>query len=499
MEVNIDLVTQLERLTKQGDSRKVLEIIDNLVLKKIPRNLAAPLAQICFRNSLYLQSIKILNPIVCSTIQISPSPHPNEIIAYSSALVSLNMNREAQNLLKQIDTDAYPEALLIRAFSYFGEWNYEKPIPLLKKFCTNPRVSSYRQIVGKVNLAAAYTTTSRQTEAENLLNELLQITKDKKYRLLQGNTLELLAQLEIQKKNYKKALDFINEAKNVLPDSHSIYFFFLKKWECICLLLLTPDSLNALQMCEKIKSESIDRGHWETARDIDLYISFATHNINLLQKILQGTPNPLYLKKIEILFGRKISFDQKFTLKSDQSQTNIQSSVYFEEIISDFKTNKYQVQLFYLLTRDFYRPANFGYLFSKLYPNERFNPLTSEKRILNQIYGLSQSLNAKKHFCEIHKKKMDFIFKLAPDTELILSRNLHQKPWCTTLKNQLRYFGSKVFTAQDLAAQLRCSKRKAQVILKGLLSQKYITCTNKGPKTAYVLSNYIHQNLETIP
>ena len=491
MKVDITLMTQLERLTKQGDSQKVLEIIDSLVLKKIPRKSAADLAQICFRNSLHLQSIRILNPIVCSPVRISPPQQAHEIIAYASALVSLNMNREAQNLLKKIDTELNPEALLIRSFSYFGEWNYEKTIPLLKKFCTNPRVSSYRQIVGKVNLAAAYTTTSRQKEAEDLLIDLLRTTKEKNFRLLQGNTLELFAQLEIQKKNYKKALDYLKEARTVLPDSHSIYFFFVKKWECICHMLLAPESLDSIQTCEKIKSEALARGHWETARDIDLYISFATNNADLLQKILQGTPNPLYLKKVEMLFEKKISLSQKFRLKADVSAQATELSVDFEQATSKIKNNKYQIKLFYLLTRDFYRPANFGYLFSKLYPHENFNPLTSEKRILNQVYALSKSLNAEKRICEIHKKKMDFIFKLAPDVELILSRYPHIKPWNSNLKNQMRVFGSKIFTATDLAQLLNCSKRKAQALLKDLLSQNYIKRTNKGPLTAYILSNYI--------
>ncbi|MCK6598526.1 MAG: hypothetical protein L6Q37_09205, partial [Bdellovibrionaceae bacterium] len=96
-------------------------------------------------------------------------PQPDEIIAYAMALVSLNMNTEARKHLKKIDKELFPDALLFESFSYFGEWNYEKTIPLLKKFSRNPRVSYYRQIVGKVNLIAAYVLCARLVEAEELL------------------------------------------------------------------------------------------------------------------------------------------------------------------------------------------------------------------------------------------------------------------------------------------------------------------------------------------
>lgn len=490
MEVNIDLMTQLETLTKQGDTQQVSEIINRLVLKRIPRELAAQLAQICFRNSLYIQSLRILNPIVCPPTPISPKPQPTEIIAYATALVSLNMNREARNLLQQLDTTINPEALLIESFSYFGEWSYEKTIPLLKRFSTNPRVSLYRQIVGKVNLAAAYVTSAQQIEAENLLLELLKVTSERNFRLLQGNTLELLAQLEIQKKNYSKALEYLNEAKQIFPDSTSIYFFFVKKWECICRLLLSPHSKELIKSCESLKSEALKWRHWETARDIDLYIAFATNNMDLIQKLVQGTPNSNYIKKIELLFGYKITPEKIFKLRSDNDITPPKVSFDFIKISERIQTNKYQNKLFTLLTKDFYRPVNLGYLFSQLHPEENFNPLTSEKRILNQIYTLAQNLNTDNTYFELHKSKMDFIFKLKPGVELVFKRQGNRRHHATTLKEKMRSFGAVPFSTNQLAQLLNCSKRKAQQVIKQLKTQNFVECINKGPKTVYVLSNF---------
>ena len=211
IKVNTEWMSQLETLTKDGKASKVNELIKGLNFKKVPREFRYLISQICFRNSLYIESLKVLNPIIHPSTPNSPKPKAQELISYANALVSINMNTEARKLLKKVNKEEYPEALLIESFSYFGEWNYEKTIPILRKFIANPKLSYYRQIVGKVNLAAALVTTLKISEAEQLLFELLKITQENKYNLLQGNTLELLAQLEIQKRNYHQSLKYLKQ------------------------------------------------------------------------------------------------------------------------------------------------------------------------------------------------------------------------------------------------------------------------------------------------
>lgn len=487
MELNTELMTHLESLTKKGDTQQVSEIVDSLVLKRIPRPLAAPLAQICFRNSLYLQSLRVLNPIVSPTAPITPPPLATEIIAYATALMSLNMNREARVWLQKVDKQLYPEALLIESFTYFGEWNYQKTIPLLKKFSANPRVSYYRQVVGKVNLAAAYVTSGMNMKAEALLLSLLSITRDRGFRLLQGNTLELLAQLEIQKKDYPKALEYLTQAKAVFPDSTSIYFFFVKKWERICLMLLNPESKQLITDCENLKEEVLKWRHWETARDVDLYIAFATHNLELLEKVIVGTPNPHFQKKVELLFGYKVTPPKVLHLKTNEHPEH---TIEFSAIISKLNNSKYQSQLVSILTRDLYRPANLGLLFSELHPEESFNPVTSEKRILNQIYALNKTLSSMGDFFELRKDKMDFVFKIKPNVDFILTRFKNSYQPIPSLKEKLYHLGSTPFNSSKLATLLACSQRKAQMLIKDLLKQEFIIPLNRGPRSTYALRYY---------
>ncbi len=497
MEVNSDLISQLETLTKDGKARQIAEIIDDLVVKKIPRPMMALISQICFRNGLYLQSLKILNPIIRPSVTVNPKPQPNELIAYATTLVSMNMHSEARSVLASVDRNAYPESLLRMAFSYFGEWNYEKTIPLLRKFSAHPGISYYRQIVGKVNLAAAYVTSSHTSKAEELLLELLVITTERDYRLLKGNTLELLAQLEMQKKNYVRALHYLQESKRFI-DSTSIYFFFVTKWENICNLLLSPGNPEFVEKCRNLKVEAKKWRHAETARDVDLYIAFATDDNELLQKVVLGTANPSYLKKVEMLFGRKVIPDKTIKLRNLNEKPHNVTSVYYEYIASKLKHSRIQSELFLLLTKDFYRPANLGLLFSNLYPEEQFNPETSEKRVLNQVYSLARVLNQDGPYFTIRKDKMDFIFEVNSGIELVFHRHGHRLHFTPTLKEKLKAFGSGTFTSKQLANHLECSQRKAQLIIKNFVKEGFLSCVNRGAHSSYILSRYHSRSLVSL-
>ncbi|MCB0415947.1 MAG: hypothetical protein KDD50_16535, partial [Bdellovibrionales bacterium] len=156
MEFKLSTLDQLEKYTRKGDSLRVANVINSLRLSKIPREYSAQLSQICFRNGLYLESLKILNKIIYGETSLLSPPEPNELISYATSLVSLNMPKEARKVLKGVNKLENPEALLIESFSHFGDWNYKKTLPILKKFISNPRISHYRSLVGKLNLAAAY-------------------------------------------------------------------------------------------------------------------------------------------------------------------------------------------------------------------------------------------------------------------------------------------------------------------------------------------------------
>lgn len=488
MELDKNLLYQLEAYTKAGETKKVIAVLDTLSPKKIPRAYAASIAKICFRNSLYLYSLRVLDSIINAEVKLSIEPQPDEIIAYAIALVSLNMNTEARKHLKKIDKELFPDALLFESFSYFGEWNYEKTIPLLKKFSSNPRVSYYRQIVGKVNLIAAYVLCARLVEAEELLLEVLQVCKEKGYLLLLGNSLELYAQLEIQNKNYRKALEYLEEAKKVLNDTNSIYYFFIRKWESICRLLLSPQDPKYVYQCQQLKEEALKWRHWETSRDIDLYVAFSTHDDELLQKLLFGTKSNHFLKKMKKLFGREFVPNKKYLLKGKGFiNVNEFKTISFQECVSLLEGKPLLTKLFIVLTSDFYKPSNFGQLFSKLFPDEKFNPYTSRKRVINLIYSLKKELNKKEINFIIKKDKMDFIFEVNYGINLLYERRGHRSHFAPSLKERLMQLKSRTFTSLELSKVLNCSRRKAQMTIKKLSEENFIVILGKGSKTSYKL------------
>ncbi|MCB0415718.1 MAG: hypothetical protein KDD50_15370, partial [Bdellovibrionales bacterium] len=228
---------------------------------------------------------------------------------------------------------------------------------------------------------------------------------------------------------------------------------------------------------------------WESRRDIDLYISYATKNPYLLQKILIGTPNIHYHNKIERLFDKKIEKQKLFSLSAhDIDPLQSKRIVEYQNFHQELRSSQYQQKLFSLITRDFYKPCNIGSLFENLYPKEYFNPLSSEKRLLNHVYRLND--NSTNNFFQLKKDKMDFIFLLNKNTELVFQIVNHRDRYSPSLKERIKKIGRKPFSSDELAKNLDCSQRKAQMLIKTMVIENFLFKLNLGNKTKYVMSCY---------
>ena len=84
-----------------------------------------------------------------------PEPSDQELIEYAGSLIEVGCLQEAFGYLERVDTKKFPEALLIRSFGLFANWDYVHAIPLLEQYIDNSKISDYQKLVGKINLAAS--------------------------------------------------------------------------------------------------------------------------------------------------------------------------------------------------------------------------------------------------------------------------------------------------------------------------------------------------------
>lgn len=224
------LLSQLESFIVLGQHEKCRELLLDLNPKKIPRQWAVSFADIAWRANSFLFALKTLRPIIYPENSFFSPATAKEKVIYGSSLSSLGATHEAIILLKEIDGGEEPSALFHLASSYIYEWNYEAAIPYLQKYINSTKITPYRQIVGKVNWAAALVHIQAWPQSIKLLEEIQQHCEANSYQLLLGNCLELRAQIEIFQQRYDTAQVFLHQALVHLKDQAGHYSMYVEKW-----------------------------------------------------------------------------------------------------------------------------------------------------------------------------------------------------------------------------------------------------------------------------
>ncbi len=492
------ILDQVEQLTRSGSIGEVKLIFHKLIPKQIPRNYCAPIAELATRNSMYLYAMRCLQSYIRPQLLSQELPTDRERLAYAKALIGLQMLKEARELLSEIEVSEVPEALLSMAFCYFGEWNYVKARPYIQKFIKHPKVTDYRRIVGRVNLAAVFVFTNDTINAEIELAQLDILTQNHNARMLRGNVFELYGQLHIHQRDYKTAIKYLKVAEDLIGDSNSIYNFFIRKWKLVSELMLDKGDDLKLKKVNDLRQEAIYKwSHWETYRELDLYEAVATNNRSLLQKVYLGTPHLEYIRKMEGV-SENIVFDSgafALDLPHFMSKAPHEIKVFVNDVYEGLRGSRYQQKIWRILFQDFYKPPTLGELFSKLYPNEYFDPEHSPRRILNQFYGLAQHLNKKYPGCfKLFRKRNEFFYSVSPGTQLYLKHISRKKIIASSEKQKIQAMGARPFAANQLAAHLGFSLRSAQLLLAKFVADGFLLKLGKGRSTKYIQKCYARQH-----
>jgi hypothetical protein len=151
-----EILLQLEAAVVQGEHAQVQSSLESFPPRQVPREFASKLAELAWRVSLPLVALKILHPLVYPENEFLQKASDREKTFYCAALINLGATFEATQIAKSINSEIEPEVLLIQSFAFFKTWNYQPSIALLQKYLDHPKLSPYKKLLGKVNLAAAW-------------------------------------------------------------------------------------------------------------------------------------------------------------------------------------------------------------------------------------------------------------------------------------------------------------------------------------------------------
>ncbi|MEO0335980.1 MAG: hypothetical protein AAF202_06290, partial [Pseudomonadota bacterium] len=413
-----------------------------------------------------------------------------ELAEYSMALNRVGVVDEASKLLESLESSDYDKLWLYKAFVNMTQWNYTKAATCLRRHLKMQDKDSYAAVIAKVNLAAAYVFLEKAAEAEQLLAEIIEFTKKHEMKVLFGNAHELLGQVYIQKSETTKASKALEVAFDSLKDSHGLGSFFVNKWR----MILEAKSKNtideSLQTLRNLEAEARKISHWETIRDCDYIGAQLSGGNTLVEKLYYGTPFKEYRSRLKRHFQINPTWRHSFTLSDENSAVGKTLHVGEGKVLGgefELKPGGVLHELLFVMTRDFYKPMPLGLIFSRLYPGEYFDPVTSFDRAFNSIQRLRNEFQKANTGMEIAESGGAYMFLPGQVALQVDLKEALPSRECLELRQIKSLVSDRPVKLKELLEVSGLSESKMRAILTHPENKHKVQKIGKGPGTRYKL------------
>jgi len=354
-------------------------------------------AQLCRRAGSPAMGLQVLNRIVRPSGHSKAQGTPEEKVEYAASLIRLGAVKEGLGILDKLENLA-PEAILIQAFAHISKWDYDKSIPLLKKYIQSPSLSRYQRLVGKINLLAAHIY-EHDEAAGPLLEQLHKEAAKDKHSFAYRTIILYEVQQQIVHRSYKAAHRALKEASLSIEQEGSNYEnLFLRKWEAVLALLEFPKAKN-LELLQQVKKEAERLQIWETVRDCDLWEVIALKDPQKFAHLYYGTPFAHYRKKLVESYEGSVKLEDAYCLSLGKPKKDSPCIDWLKPGTSTnpkFPRGGVLQNALLVLLSDFYRPSRLLHFFSELYPGEYYCSDSSPLRVHATLRRVRRALSGQK-------------------------------------------------------------------------------------------------------
>ncbi len=382
--MNFEAVTsEIDELIRSGQRELAGLKIKEIKVSSIPRVHINSMANLARRTGQINLAWQMIAPIIRPKFPLATPATDIEKATYTIILLALGAIPEAVELLESANPQS-PEINLAYAFAHISRWNYLAAIPKLRLYLRSEKITLYEKMIAQVNLAASYVATGNAKDGSPLLKEILEITSQNNWHLLNRNALEISAQLAIQLEKWSDGEKLLTQAKHGSDIQFSLDSFFVTKWQAIIKLLKNGPTPLALKELSEIRDLALQNKHWETIRDCDFYQAIMTQNSELALRLYFGTPFTSYRKRLMDRARDWLTLPNEYQWQVlAQPSTRVFNLSLGEELSGTAKvkpgTALYRALV--AITSDFYRPFSVGSLHSLVFPKEHFNPDSSPRRV----------------------------------------------------------------------------------------------------------------------
>lgn len=481
-----DLKAKLEEidlLIKGASWEKAEAALSKLKRNPIPREDVVYFSSLCRRANLSSLGVTSLRPLVRpSSRKLVEEALPEEIIEYSLCLTKLGAIREAKNLLTNVKTENYPQAIRASAALNVKNWDYPEAIPDFRKYLEIGILSPYQRQIERLNLCMCLIFVDQLEEAEGILSEVLKSKEFDANPLIRANALRLEGNIHYQRHNYGIALEFFEKSFKAIPDKGGMDRFLARKWIAITNYISNNGDADSKKQIESIRKEANERKHWESLRDIDYQLACHHRDEKMLIHLYFGTPYSAFRERIKKRFSSlRIPETYQWNLLEGKKEKVVQ----VDWANSELKPGQSNHRLVSALSTDFYRPFATLDLFEVIYPDEYYSFGDSEQRVYQVVTRTRKWLSDKNYPLSIETgDNFTRFYGVNPcgilvkiDTGVI-DRQTHQ------LKEIREKLGNQ-FTARRAAEVLGTSKRSILVLLAKGVESGLLSRSGSGTKVLY--------------
>lgn len=387
-------IADIDHLIKNGKIAQSAEALEALVVRRIPRALLAGVAQISWRAGQPQVGLRLLHGPIREETDLGGPATEAEKAEYAACLNRFGANDEAERLLATVSPEKYPRVLLYRAFVQISRWEYSESIPPLRELLQLNALTSYERVIARTNLAAALVYEGERGKATFQLRELLHECSVKRWYLALGRVLELSAENYISSKKWDAAEKFLAKADEILSGGDGVDRFLVRKFRAFVEYLRNPRAAQREGALMAIRAEAEKRGHWETVRQCDRTIAISRKDRDLFLKVFFGTPFLSFRERLRKDFTAATLPPFYSWCPADSAGSELDLAEGEWNGRAFLKVGQAPHRLLSALSTDFYRPFRTATLFSRLFPDEHYNPEHSPARVrqaMLRLRGLMRS------------------------------------------------------------------------------------------------------------
>ncbi len=476
------LIANCEAFVRAGSPQKAAKLISKLNLARLHRQYRLKFANLCRRTGLISSGLQILTPVLFPKELEKADATAAEQAEYAVLLQRAGSVEEALEILNAISPEEIPEVLIYRCYCLFNKWEYRKAIPPLDQYLSLES-AGYSTLVAQVNLCSALVECGDFDNANQKLIALETLARSSQALRLQGNCLEMLAQVCIHQGQLHQAESYLNDAASLLVSAGTHDELFIMKWRAI----LTALREGRTEALATYRLQAVERAESEAVRETDFFWLMVDFDSQKFEHLYFGTPFERYREKItRRLFREPKAAVYQFG-RADQRYLDLRDGALSDG--QDLSLDSKILHLFRSLLTDFYRPRLIGNLFSDLFPKERFDIFSSPGRVRQLMYRArkwAKENNVPAEIVLINDRYRvdvngDFAFRVPLGSPVASNRN-HQ------IELLMQKFSQRDFTAAQAQSVLGVSRATCTRILQQAVETNRLGRFGASTNTVYTFS-----------